>query len=229
MFVTIKNLKSQTFQLEVEPDILLQELHDQACEKFGFENARLIYSGHIMNLTEKLSQYMKETDRGFIVVMKKYTPISETNPVSETNQGEQRFTLQQVNAAIIGILRFISTNQLLNYTYFTSPIEFYNIMRTPTFTDIIQQILDNSNEIANTIASNSDMNIELEIPTATTETNYTNINGGTNQEIRENLSEEDLTNIDTLVNLGYTANEAFTAYMMAGKNVNLAATLLLDM
>jgi len=51
MFVTIKNLKSQTFQLEVEPDILLQDLHNQACEKFGFENARLINTIERVNLS----------------------------------------------------------------------------------------------------------------------------------------------------------------------------------
>jgi len=274
MIVTVKNMHQITHEFDVDINISLIDLHKLVCEKFVYDNARLIYAGRMMNLKDNLSQYMKETDRGFIVVMKvnsntnTYTPTptiptptistptistptiptptiptptiptipTPTIPTISTSQiinnNEPTYNVRQVRATLIGLLRFISTNQLLNYTYFTSPDDFYHIMHSDTFVDVIQQILNSSTEIANTLDNNENMNIEIVHPvTQVTSTNNQVINTN-NQVIGEQpteFTEEDINNIQTLVSFGYTEQQATIVYIMAHKNLNLAASLLLDL
>jgi hypothetical protein len=322
MIVTVKNMHQITHEFDVDINISLVDFHKQVCEKFDYENARLIYSGRIMNLTDNLSQYMKETDRGFVVVMKvntstntnvnpTYTSLNTINtslntintslnttntsstqaqinapqtippqtippqtippqtippqtitpqtiqsriPImsiapttnnqttnnqttnNQTTNNEPTYNVRQVRATLIGLLRFISTNQLLNYTYFTSPNDFYHIMQSDTFVDVIQQILNSSTEIADTLDGNGDMNIEINHPVTreptqvNRETNNANIETNhTNREQPTEFTEEDINNIQTLVSFGYTEQHAAVVYVMAHKNLNLAASLLLDL
>jgi hypothetical protein len=265
MIVTVKNMHQENYEFDVDISIQLKDLHDMICVKFNYENARLIYSGRIMDLTESLSKYMKETDRGFIVVMKvnsgtnqvnwnTNTSTSSTqaqinttnNQVNTTNQNLNQYNFRQVRAAIIGMLRFISTNPLLNYTYFTSPTEFYETMRGDTFTDVIQQILNTSDEIAETLEDNSTMDIHIRIPQQTPTTQTPTTQTPTTQtpttqtpttqtpttqtptRTTQTLTEEDRNNIQTLINLGYNEQHSIIAYLMANKNINLAASILLD-
>ena len=263
MIVTIKNMNRDVYEVDVDNDIPLEQLHKQVCEKFGYTNARLIYAGRIMNLADNLSNYIKETDRGFIVVMKINNP-NTTNTTSQTNTSSTQaqinpilnptipilnptiptlnptiptlnstlnsttsmpsnlYTIRQVRGAIIGALRYISSNQILNYTFFTSPNDFYQLMRSDEFADTIQQILDNADEIAEVVDNNQNMQIELE-----TNRETMNVNRETNR-VNE-LTDQDRVNIQTLVGFGYSEQQAIFAYFMAQKDLNLAASLLLDL
>ena len=285
-------MNRDVYEVDVDNDIPLEQLHKQVCEKFGYTNARLIYAGRIMNLADNLSNYIKETDRGFIVVMKINNP-NTTNTTSQTNTSSTQaqinpilnptipilnptiptlnptiptlnptiptlnstlnsttsmpsnlYTIRQVRGAIIGALRYISSNQILNYTFFTSPNDFYQLMRSDEFADTIQQILDNADEIAEVVDNNQNMQIELETNRETMNVNREtnretmNVNRETNRETmnvnRETnrvneLTDQDRVNIQTLVGFGYSEQQAIFAYFMAQKDLNLAASLLLDL
>jgi len=217
---------------------------------------------------------MKETDRGFIVAMKVNTPpvnVPQVNvppvnvpPLNTPQTSEQLYNFNQVRAALVGMLRFISTNQLLNYTYFTSPSEFYNIMRSDAFVDIIHQVLEHSNEIASALNENGNMTVEIEMPsntghnsnpaptststptlaptstptlaptstptfTPTSTPTFTPTSTLTPTTNNNELTQQDRTNIQTLIGFGYSEQQVIITYLMAGKDVNLAASLLLDL
>jgi len=263
MIVTVKNMHQMSYEIDVDINIPLVDFHKQVCEKFGYQNARLIYSGRIMDLTENLSKYMKETDRGFIVAMKVNTPQVNA-PLNTPQTSEQLYNFNQVRAALVGMLRFISTNQLLNYTYFTSQSEFYNIMRSDAFVDIIHQVLDHSNEITSTLNENGNMTVEIAMPSntehnsnpaptstptptptvapastptptlASTSTPTPTLAPAlapapTPTTNNNELTQQDRTNIQTLIGFGYSEQQVIITYLMAGKDVNLAASLLLDL
>lgn len=44
----------------------------------------------------------------------------------------------------------------------------------------------------------------------------------------DNLTDQDLNNINTLVSLGFPKNASIQAYLLCNKNVELAASMLMD-
>ena len=56
MIVTVKNMHRESYEFDVDVNIPLTDFHDMICQKFSYDNCRMIYSGQIMKLTESLSK-----------------------------------------------------------------------------------------------------------------------------------------------------------------------------
>jgi len=157
--------------------------------------------------------------------------INANTSASNQNNESNQYSFRQVRAVVIGLLRFIRTNTNLSYIYFSSPVEFHHLILEDTFSDTIRGLLENSNQIADAIDSNANVDIQINnrygsggvLGTNSTNTSPTNTN-----RVNNDLTDADRTNIQTLINLGYTEQQATIVYIMVNRDINLAASLLLD-
>ena len=178
-------------------------------------------------------------------------------PVAVTNTQNAKYDIRQIRALLLVFMRLIKTNPILNFLHITTEEGIQNVLLDPNFTSEngpLQNILNQSSSIADAIDSRQDFPIEIPgfdimpmnvpglglpttsttgmgtgaMPTTHSENMFAQpVTTGTN--VGTTLTDEDKTNIQELVQLGFTQQQATIAYVNANKDKNLAASLLFEL
>lgn len=182
MKVIVKNILKITKEYDIDPESLVSELAELVKKDFDYlYNVKLIYAGVILNHSEPISKYIKETDKGFIVCFQEKpqvitpepvpvpvpsrlpapTPTPTLAPVANTqNRGDE---LRKTRAMLFAFFRFLSSHQSLNYLYFISPHVISEMFKRNNFDEIINQLMDNSDTISEGLENNLHTKIDLNI------------------------------------------------------------------
>lgn len=169
-------------------------------------------------------------------------PASAPAPVANTT-----YTLEQVQAMLMVFARFIKASPDIFYMFSTNDAQFQQFMLSPIFmSGVLQPIASTSNVIMNAIQNGTDIDVPIPIFGHTTnglmQSTGTNQSSGTPQTTSTDnneplsftpdnsttLSQDDLKNIDELCQLGFDKNIVTQAYVMAGKNKDLTASMLFE-
>ena len=256
MKLNVRDLKqrSESFD-DLELDYSVSEFADQVKTRFGYpENVRLIYCGKILDHSKQLHEYFKETNQGFVVCMPERAQQAQPVQVQPVQvQPVQTYDIRQIRAMLLVFMRLIKTNPILNFLHITTEEGLQSVLLDPNFTSQngpLQSILNQSSAVANSIDAKEDFPIEIpgfdimpmNVPgfgpmstTPTTGPMVSTNNGSVNTPLTTNntesttLSDEDKQNIAELVQLGFTQQQATIAYVNAGRDKNLAASLLFEL
>ena len=168
--------------------------------------------------------------------------VSAPTPIGNTT-----YTLEQVQAILMVFTRFIKASPDIFYMFSTNDAQFQQFMMSPIFmSGVLQPIASTSSDIMNAIHNGTDINVPIPIFGHTTngimQSTGTNLSSGTQQTTSgENnepltfssdnsttLSQDDYKNIDELCQLGFDKTIVTQAYVMAGKNKDLTASMLFE-
>jgi hypothetical protein len=187
MKVVVKNILKITKEYDLEPDSLVSELAELVKKDFDYlYNVKLIYTGHILNHSEPISKYIKETDTGFVVcfqekplVVPTATPtVTQIQPITNQDKNQE---LRKTRAILFAFFRFLSSHQSLNYLYFTSPQVISEMFKQHNFDEIINQLMNNSDTISEGLENNLHTKIDLNIDENLVKTIMMNVLFFTNQ------------------------------------------------
>ena len=183
--------------------------------------------------------------------------VSSTNSTNANTNN--KYDIRQIRALLLVFMRLIKTNPILNFLHITTEEGIQNLILDPNFTSNngpLQSILNQSSSIADAIDSRQDFPIEIpgfditpmNVPglgqnlgqTTSTAVSTGNLHTGTDNlfdypvttnsgNIQTTLSDTDKQNIEELVQLGFTHQQATIAYVNANKDKNLAASLLFEL
>ena len=175
--------------------------------------------------------------------------------VQPTIEQNTTYNIRQIRAMLLVFMRLIKTNPILNFLHITTEEGLQSVILDPNFTSQngpLQSILNQSSAVADSIDAKEDFPIQIpgfdiipmnvpglgSMSTSTSSTTGPMVstnNGPLNTPLTTNntesttLTEEDKQNIAELVQLGFTQQQATIAYVNAGHDKNLAASLLFEL
>jgi len=151
-----------------------------------------------------------------------------------THSASETYTLEQVHAILPVFALFLRNSPELFQLFVNNPNGVVQYITHPSFRTFVQDMLAQSTNIVN--AMNGNGNVTIQIPT------HVPLNLGSllappsaapspadeTNSTAPQLTQEDLNNINALVAMGFPLEMARTAYVMTGKNADMAASLLFD-
>ena len=173
------------------------------------------------------------------------TPISASagTPAVTNNT----YSVEQVHAMMMVFTRFIKASPDIFYMFSTNDAQFQQFMLSPIFmSGVLQPIASSSTDIMNAIQNGTDINVPIPLfgntTSGLTPTTSTTPSTGPTQTTGESplepltspfdnsttLSQDDHKNIDELCQLGFDKTIVTQAYVMAGKNKDLTASMLFE-
>ena len=174
-----------------------------------------------------------------------HTPVSTPAPTPIENT---TYTLEQIRAMMLVLTSFIKATPDIFYMFSTNDAQFQQFMLSPIFMSrILQTLASTSNQIVSVVHNNTDINVPVPIPifsntngvlqstgtsqstgTPQTSTNEANEPLSFSSDNSTTLSQDDHKNIDELCQFGFDKTIVTHAYIIAGKNKDLAATMLFE-
>jgi len=168
-------------------------------------------------------------------------PVSTHTPIANTT-----YTLEQIQTMMIVFARFIKTSPDIFYLFSTNDAQFQQFILSPIFmSGVLQPLASTSNQIVSAVQNGTDINVPIPIfghtngdlqSTGTsqstgisqTSTNEANEPLSFSPDNSTTLSQDDHKNIDELCQLGFDKTIVTQAYVMAGKNKDLTASMLFE-
>ena len=155
--------------------------------------------------------------------------VAIPNPFTQSHdsdEGDEDFesldSVDKLRAAVVGVLAFVRANPQLVDLFNNNFEMLVGVLTSQQIRPLFEKMVGNGQN------SNSDYLDNL------TESIYESQNGSetTNQQTQPttqvSLSETDMNNINTLVALGFPQSDCVRAYIVCNKNINLAASMLMD-
>jgi len=234
MDVSFKNMSNKTISIQVDPNDKLESVVPKLMEQNEIDpeknTIKFIFKGRVLNNSSTFQEFKDEKQLTIIYMVSKNKTDSsnvqkqeiktDTNQESSTSQKQEvkiepvQENLNQngnhidkMRAAVTATLFFIRQNPQFTDLFMNNFTTLLEILLSDQLRPLFERIYIDTSE-------NSDEEHSEEA---------TNINSQSND-----LTEQDQLNIDTLVLLGFSKDDSIQAYLLCNKNVELAASMLMD-
>jgi len=234
MDVLFKNMSNKTISIQVDPNDKLESVVPKLMEQNEIDpeknTIKFIFKGRVLNNSSTFQEFKDEKQLTIIYMVSKNKTDSsnvqkqeiktDTNQESSTSQKQEvkiepvQENLNQngnhidkMRAAVTATLFFIRQNPQFTDLFMNNFTTLLEILLSDQLRPLFERIYIDTSE-------NSDEEHSEEA---------TNINSQSND-----LTEQDQLNIDTLVLLGFSKDDSIQAYLLCNKNVELAASMLMD-
>ncbi len=234
MDVLFKNMSNKTISIQVDPNDKLESVVPKLMEQNEIDpeknTIKFIFKGRVLNNSSTFQEFKDEKQLTIIYMVSKNKTDSsnvqkqeiktDTNQESSTSQKQEvkiepvQENLNQngnhidkMRAAVTATLFFIRQNPQFTDLFMNNFTTLLEILVSDQLRPLFERIYIDTSE-------NSDEEHSEEA---------TNINSQSND-----LTEQDQLNIDTLVLLGFSKDDSIQAYLLCNKNVELAASMLMD-
>lgn len=253
MLVTVKSVGIKTYKYEVKPEDKLSEIVTRLYNDNNIDSnkntIKIIYRGRFQNLDKLFSEFEEENLTLVYVIGKNdsvpnpvntYVETSNTqpsltsnesssNPPVSNNRNNETSESERLRAGIGGLLIYIRSNPALTELFNNNIGLLLNVLMSPEFKTVFDKIIEgltNNNEDLS--EETESLPILLPMPLSLGMNNAQPVNTFRPIPVNDALSEQDQDNINTLMNLGFTREQSLEAYLMCRKNLELAASMLMD-
>ena len=161
----------------------------------------------------------------------------ESNWQEEFSSGENPDDIDRFRASVICFLFFIRQSPQFSELFINNFQTLISALSSPQLRPLFEQIYNDTTELNNNDYMDnltdhvSDIHNQTHIQTHNQTHNQTptvSADGTSQQVMTAELNDNDQTNINTLVSLGFPKNSSIQAYIMCNKNLDLAASMLMD-
>jgi hypothetical protein len=238
MDVSFKNMSNKTISIQVDPNDKLESVIPKLMEQNEIDpeknTIKFIFKGRVLNNSSTFQEFKDEKQLTIIYMVSKNKSESSNAQKQEvkieanqelSNVQKQEVKIEPVHenlnqnvnevdrlrASIIATLFFIRQTPQFTELFMNNFPALLEIMSSDQLRPLFERIYNDTTEISDSEYIN-DM----------TE-NVSDVSSQSND-----LTEQDKNNIDTLVSLGFPKNASIQAYLLCNKNVELAASMLMD-
>ena len=237
MEITFKNVGNKTFKYTVSKEDTFKSMVETLIkdnQSTPDSQVKFIYKGKVLEHESTFSVLEEEKPTVIIIISKPkpnvgYTPnptsvpVSNPTQVNDSNQVPDNIAIPnpftntventepsddivRIQETVIGVLAMIKQNPQLTEMFNNNFEMLAGILMSPLFRPLFEAVNDITNE------EHSELNVNQE---PTDNTNMT-------------LSEGDMNNVATLQALGFSQSDCIQAYLLCNKNLELAASMLMD-
>lgn len=256
MKLTFRNLKQISHEIDnIEPTDTIESICYKVKELYNFpDNARLIYCGRILekhktiqdyfsiddskknnfvicipeksNKNEKVSQNVQEIDES----IQHNVNINTEEEQQEEIIQEENYTLNDIRSLVILYTEFLRSHPDIFHTFCTNSLSFQNFLTSDVFINsILKSLLQKCGQVTEAIDNRTDVIINIPI-VQNNNISHTSIESNLSSQNRQNnLTEQDKENIRELETLGFSNEITTEAYIMSGKNKELAKSALFEL
>ena len=239
MDVLFKNMSNKTISIQVDPNDKLESVVPKLMEQNEIDpeknTIKFIFKGRVLNNSSTFQEFKDEEQLTIIyMVSKKKSESSnaqkqdvkiEVNQESSNSQ-KQEVKIEPVHenlnqngnhidkmrAAVTATLFFIRQNPQFTDLFMNNFTTLLEILLSDQLRPLFERIYIDTSENSEEVHSEEEHSEEVD-----------DINSQSND-----LTEQDQLNIDTLVLLGFSKDDSIQAYLLCNKNVELAASMLMD-
>jgi len=234
MDVLFKNMSNKTISIQVDPNDKLESVVPKLMEQNEIDpeknTIKFIFKGRVLNNSSTFQEFKDEKQLTIIYMVSKNKTDSsnvqkqeiktDTNQESSTSQKQEvkiepvQENLNQngnhidkMRAAVTATLFFIRQNPQFTDLFMNNFTTLLEILLSDQLRPLFERIYIDTSENSEEVHSEE----------------VDDINSQSND-----LTEQDQLNIDTLVLLGFSKDDSIQAYLLCNKNVELAASMLMD-
>jgi hypothetical protein len=245
MDVIFKNMSNKTISIQVDPNDKLESVVPKLMEQNEIDTEKntikFIFKGRVLNNSSTFQEFKDEKQLTIIYMVSKNKsestlgkeqslsnkPVTEVKiePVQETStntnkknwhedftSGENTNEVDRLRASVIATLFFIRQSPQFTELFMNNFTTLLDILSSDQLKPLFERIYNDTSEI------NDNEYID----------NMTDHVSDVSSQSNDNLNDQDQHNIDTLVSLGFPKNASIQAYLFCNKNVELAASMLMD-
>ena len=237
MDVSFKNMSNKTISIQVDPNDKLESVVPKLMEQNEIDpeknTIKFIFKGRVLNNSSTFQEFKDEKQLTIIYMVSKNKSESSNAQKQEVkieaNQESSNVQKQEVKIEPVNENLNQNINEVDKLRASIIATLFF-IRQTPQFTELFMnnfpallEILssDQLRPLFERIYNDTDMNDDEY------DDDMTDHVSNTSSESND-LTEQDQHNIDTLVSLGFPKNASIQAYLLCNKNVELAASMLMD-
>jgi hypothetical protein len=237
MDVSFKNMSNKTISIQVDPNDKLESVVPKLMEQNEIDpeknTIKFIFKGRVLNNSSTFQEFKDEKQLTIIYMVSKNKSESSNAQKQdlkiEVNQESSNTQKQEVKIEPVHENLNQNGNHIDKMRDSIIATLFF-IRQTPQFTELFMnnfpallEILssDQLRPLFERIYNDTDMNDDEY------DDDMTDHVSNTSSESND-LTEQDQHNIDTLVSLGFPKNASIQAYLLCNKNVELAASMLMD-
>ncbi len=147
-----------------------------------------------------------------------------SQPETDTNTNTKLDDVDKLRASVIAVLFFIRSNPQLAELFINNFESLLGVLSSNQVKPLFEKIISDSESDNN----DSEFTDELTDYLSNIQMNEINNNDSNKTDQPINLSEEDMANIEILVSMGFSKNSCVQAYLVSNKNLDMAATFLMD-
>ncbi len=148
----------------------------------------------------------------------------DSNWHEEYTSGENPDEVDKLRASVIATLFFIRQSPQFTELFMNNFQTLLGVLSSPQLRPLFERMYNDSDSNDNDYMDNlTDHVSDVQGQSQTTGTNSSG-----QQVMTVELNDDDKKNIDTLVSLGFPKNASIQAYILCNKNVELAASMLMD-
>ena len=239
MDVIFKNMSNKTISIQVDPNDKLESVVPKLMEQNEIDpeknTIKFIFKGRVLNNSSTFQEFKDEKQLTIIYMVSKNKSESsnaqkqdvkiEVNQESSNSQ-KQEVKIEPVHenlnqngnhidkmrAAVTATLFFIRQNPQFTDLFMNNFTTLLEILLSDQLRPLFERIYIDTSENSEEVHSEEVHSEEVD-----------NINSQSND-----FTEQDQLNIDTLVILGFSKDDSIQAYLLCNKNLELAASMLMD-
>lgn len=144
--------------------------------------------------------------------------LHNQNELDDQEDGEPADEVDRLRAAVVGVLAFIRANPQLSELYLNNFETLVGVLASPQIRPLFEKMVDEYNSGDSEYLDEFTESVNNQTSTQTNNQNSTQVT----------LTDTDMQNINTLVALGFPQNECVRAYIVCNKNLDMAASFLMD-
>jgi len=232
MDVSFKNMSNKTISIQVDPNDKLESVVPKLMEQNEIDpeknTIKFIFKGRVLSNSSTFQEFKDEKQLTIIYMVSKNkseSSIAQKQEVkTDTNQGLSTSLNQEVKIEPVHENLNQNINEVDKLRASVIATLFF-IRQTPQFTELF---MNNFPALLEVMSSDQLRPLFERIYNDTTEISDSECVDDMNAHVSNDLTEQDQHNIDTLVSLGFPKDASIQAYLLCNKNVELAASMLMD-
>lgn len=242
MDVVFKNMSNKSISIQVDPNDKLESVVPKLLEQNEIDpeknTIKFIFKGRVLNNSSSFQEFKDEQNLTIIYMVSKnkseikttvsnnsvtevkIEPVQETSTTNtikenwhqEFTTGENANEVDRLRASVIATLFFIRQSPQFTELFMDNFTTLLDVLSSDQLRPLFERIFNDTTEL------NDNEYID----------NMTDHVSDVNSQSNDNLTEQDQYNINTLVSLGFQKNASIQAYLLCNKNIELAASMLMD-
>jgi len=232
MDVLFKNMSNKTISIQVDPNDKLESVVPKLMEQNEIDpeknTIKFIFKGRVLSNSSTFQEFKDEKQLTIIYMVSKNkseSSIAQKQEVkTDTNQGLSTSLNQEVKIEPVHENLNQNINEVDKLRASVIATLFF-IRQTPQFTELF---MNNFPALLEIMSSDQLRPLFERIYNDTTEISDSESVDDINDHVSNDLTEQDHHNIDTLISLGFPKDASIQAYLLCNKNVELAASMLMD-
>ena len=246
MDVVFKNMSNKTITIHVDPNDKLESVVPKLLKQNEIDleknTIKFIFKGKVLNNSSLFQEFKDEQNLTIIYMVSKNksemkTTVSNKSvteiklePVQKiinttNNNWHENFTtgensnqVDKMRASVIATLFFIRQSPQFTELFMNNFTTLLDVLSSEQLRPLFERIFNDT-----------DINDSEYIDNMTDHVSDIESESNSNQQVTTvNLTEQDQHNIDTLVSFGFPKNTSVQAYLLCNKNLELAASMLID-